>query len=258
MKHLLMVAVFIAISPCGMGQPKDKPAATEGFHPKPREETTALIAMLKQAVDVKPLLKKQTLPEALKEISNQFGGKLPIVINYDRFNAWCPELLDFLDKGEVSLNPTPGKNKMLLGDVLRQIFSQISYNKVSYAWRRDGVLEIRPLMHDNRLDKRVPLISAAKRPLADILSDLAEEFELDIHIDPKLGDKALTPISATFRNASAETILVTITEMARLKFVELDNGIFVTTPEHAQVMGKELKNRREERERGMPFFGQFK
>ena len=61
-------------------------------------------------------------------------------------------------------------------------------------------------------------------------------------MDARIKQKAQTPVTARFRNDVAlQDAVRMLTDMAELKIVYLVTGMYVTTPEHAQVMQKELK-----------------
>jgi RNA polymerase sigma factor (sigma-70 family) len=81
-----------------------------------------------------------------------------------------------------------------------------------------------------------------KRPLHAVLQELAAKHGTSIILDARVGDKAKTEISAVFRDdVTLWGALRILTEMADLKAVIVDGGIFVTTPANAEALrhGKE-------------------
>jgi hypothetical protein len=86
---------------------------------------------------------------------------------------------------------------------------------------------------------KFPLVhlSFRKRPLEDVLQELAEQVDLNIALDPGVGKKkASTPITIRVRNTPVDTALLMITDMAGLRPVQLDNVFYVTTPEKAKAL----------------------
>jgi hypothetical protein len=83
-----------------------------------------------------------------------------------------------------------------------------------------------------------------KRPLNAVLHELSESQGATIIIDKRVGDKAKTEITATFRDdVSLLAALRILTEMADLKAVVLDGAVFVTTPATAEALRKESSPR---------------
>ena len=72
---------------------------------------------------------------------------------------------------------------------------------------------------------------------------MADEFVRMQCLDPNVGKKGQTPISAKFHNATLEDALITVTEMAELKFVIFERSVYVTTAERAVILRKEEAER---------------
>jgi hypothetical protein len=229
------------------GVDKGKPAKDAPV-PTARKEQLEIMRLLKVTINTKPLQERLKLKTALENITDQFGGKLSIMVDKEGFNSVLGADTPDIYEEEVSLPPVPAK--MSVERALRLLVSQVGKGQGIFVIRR-GYIEIAPRSQaadvDFPFDWNIPGISFEKRPLAEVLQELSAETGLDIHLDPNVGDKAAMPISATFVNASLEDVLVTITEMARLKYVPLGRSAFVTTPEHAKVVGREEKLRRERR-----------
>jgi hypothetical protein len=223
--------------------PKERPATIA------REKTLALMRMLKQPIETKKLQEKVKLKTALEHLSNQFGGKLVILIDKEGFAAALGADAPDPYEEEVVLPSHPAK--MSLDSVLQMILRQVAKGNGIYVLRPNhGYIEFAPavsLLPEFPAEQRIVATDFVKRPLEEVLQELADETGVDIHLDPNIGDKAAMPISATFRNATLEQVLVTVTEMARLKYVTLERSAYVTTPEHAKVLEQEEKIRREKR-----------
>jgi hypothetical protein len=223
--------------------PNERPATTA------REEMLSLIRMLKQPIDTKPLQEPIKLKVALEIISRQFGGKLVFQVDKNGFESTLGA--DAPDPYEEEVFLPRGPAKMSLDRALKMLLPQVARGTATYVLRPShGYVEIAPassLTPEFPGQQRIVATAFVKRPLQEVLQDLAAEADVDIHVDPNIGDKAAMPISATFRNATLEQILVTVTEMARLKYVVLEGSAYVTTPEHAKVLEKEESTRRERR-----------
>jgi hypothetical protein len=78
-------------------------------------------------------------------------------------------------------------------------------------------------------------------PLSDAVYKLADLSGVSMALDPRAEDKAKTRITATFRNdVTLEGALRTIVDMAGLKVVGMQSSLYVTTPENAKDLQKEL------------------
>jgi hypothetical protein len=225
---------------------RDLDAAVPKAPAADREATIA--QMLQERIETKGLQDRVKLKVALEYFSGKFEGKLPILVNRSAF----AELLgaDAADpyEEEVSLPPVP--SRLRFETALRLVLSQVGVGQASYFIRR-GYIEVVPAQYTTAAYFLYQPMAAAiydKRPLRGVLDDLADETGVSIHLDPQVGTKAGTPITATLRNASLEDALTTVTEMAQLKYVVLQRSVYVTTPEHAKTLEKEEAIRRKQRE----------
>jgi hypothetical protein len=208
-----------------------------------REENVVLTRMLEETIETKGLQEKVKLKTALEYFSDKFGGRLPILIDRSAFAAALdPDAPDPYEE-EVSLPPVPSKMPMALA--LRLVLSQVGKGQATFLIRQ-GYIEITALKASRAIEylyQPSVLLSFKSQLLPEVLEQLSDESGIAIHLDPKVGDKVKTPITAKFRNTTLEDALVVVTEMAELKFVVLDRSIFVTTPERATILRKEEKER---------------
>jgi hypothetical protein len=210
-------------------------------------EESQVMAMLNTSIETKPLHNKVKMKEALEFFSEIFGGKLVILIDRESFaielGADAPDPYE----EEVSLPESPAK--MPVSQALRLILTQIGKGHATYVIRRHylDITTKRSTMAPMLLRRSITFRNFDQKPLPEILGALAEENSLAINLDPAVGNKGLMPISATFRNSSVEDALVTVTEMAELKFVVLENSVFVTTPDKAIILRQEEERRAEDR-----------
>jgi hypothetical protein len=208
-----------------------------------REENAILTRMLEETIETKGLQEKVKLKTALEYFSDKFGGRMPILINRSAFAAALgPDAQDPYEE-EVSLPPVPAKMPMTLA--LRLVLAQFGSGQATFIVRQ-GYIEITTLKASRAIEylyQPSVLLTFKSQLLPEVLEQLSDESGIAIHLDPKVGDKIKTPITAKFRNTTLEDALVVITEMAELKFVVLDRSIFVTTPERATILRKEEKER---------------
>jgi hypothetical protein len=222
---------------------KEAPNATT------RQENLSIMGMLNQTIETKALQEKVKLKTALEFFADQFAGKLPILVDREAFfPVLGPEAPDPYEE-EVSLPPVPAKMRM--GVALRLVLSQVGKGEATFTIRQ-GHIEITTLKAStaaNALIGSTVLSSFDQRPLHEVLEELADQTGLEIQLDPNIGKKNAALIKATFRNTSLEDALVTVTEMAELKFVVLDRSVYVTTPEKAEILRREQKKRDQKREK---------
>ncbi len=212
-----------------------------------REDNAAIMAMLQHTIDTKGLQEKVKLRMALEYFTDQFAGKLPILVDRDAFDAEfggdAPELYEV----EVSLPPVPAK--MTLSTALRLLLAQAGKGEATYLIRQ-GQIEITTLKASsaaNLLRHEPIFMSFDNRSLQEVLDQFADESGIAINLDPSVGKKGQIAIKARFFNTSLEDALVTVTEMAELKYVILERSIYVTTAEKAVIMREEEKKRALER-----------
>ena len=225
-----------------------------------REQNAMIVSLLEGPVKTNKL-QDVTLKDALEYYSDILRGRaldlraaldkdplfldgvIPIIVNKSAFLADAD--LDTPDPytEKVTLPVIP--EKMSLHLALDLTLSQIGKSPSTFLVRK-GHLEIVPRKYataGHLLTNSTVLLSFKAERLPEVLHDLGDETGLAIHLDPNVGKKAKMPISATFRNASLEDALVTVTEMAGLKFVIMERSIYVTTPSRAEAIRREAEER---------------
>ena len=93
-----------------------------------------------------------------------------------------------------------------------------------------------------------PLVNAsfAGESLEEALSKLARLSEITIVLDPRAAKAAKTTTTAKLTNASVDSAVRLLADMADLKSVIVENMIYVTTKENADRLKGELDKRAEE------------
>lgn len=100
----------------------------------------------------------------------------------------------------------------------------------------DGIIRIVPeAMYTERLLKQPLTESFERRPLNQVLRDLADRFSVSIVVDERRGgERVKAPVSADFKDVPLGTALTQLADMAELKAVGMGRTIYVTTPENAK------------------------
>jgi hypothetical protein len=117
--------------------------------------------------------------------------------------------------------------------VLRAMLEQTSSD---YLIDSDGTIRIVPeAVYTERLLKQSLTESFERRPLNQVLRDLADRFSVSIVVDERrAGEKVKAPVSADFKDVSLGTVLTQLADMAELRAVGMGRTIYVTTPENAK------------------------
>jgi hypothetical protein len=81
------------------------------------------------------------------------------------------------------------------------------------------------------------------RPFIEVVQELADMTGFSFAIDPRVKEQAQTPITAFFGNdMNLDGALRIVTAMAGLKAVNMQPGLYITTPAAAKELEKERKD----------------
>jgi len=205
--------------------------------PAPQKSSQALAALLEEMLDMGPFTKQEmNLKDCLRQVMGDMADKgkdLSIVVDIQAFEEDNPDAEKVLDS-IVRFPFHPKKQKVAM--VLRQALSQIKTNNATYLLR-DGVIEI------TTLDRAKPEsllgypIKARfnKRPLDEAIDELSDLSGATIIIDSRVGEKAKTPVSASFKNSiTLERATSLLAEMADLQVEVRDDILFITAKVKAE------------------------
>lgn len=202
-----------------------------------------LLRLLNQPLEMKDFQQPMTFKEFLNLLSEAMsltGKEFPILVNTPAFRDEFPNAQDVFD-ASIKFQPYP--KKMTFGAALKLGIDQIPSKNAVYIVRQ-GRIEITTLESTKTprlLEQRIA-VRFDRTPLESALYELSEISGLSIVLDPRAEKKAQTTVTATFRNdISLEGVLRALCELADLRFVNLHDGVFVTTPENAERQLKELK-----------------
>lgn len=200
--------------------------------------------MLAKSIRPEDFLKgKEKFKDAVDVFSTNLMKKTPVLVDeLGFFNSTGGGEGSPYDQ-EVSLVPRAGK--VVLADAFREVLTQIGKARQGGGAMlvRAGRIDIVPaesLTTENLLKQRVD-IEFKDRPLASAIDDLSELTGLSIIVDPRTKEKAHSPITARFNgDVTLKDALIILTELSDLKPVFLQTGAFVTLPERAMIMEREL------------------
>ncbi|MBL8799757.1 MAG: hypothetical protein JNM56_38095 [Planctomycetia bacterium] len=74
-----------------------------------------------------------------------------------------------------------------------------------------------------------------RKPLAEAVRELTETVDVSVVIDPRIGDKGKTPVTATFNNVCVDTAVELLADLGDLRAVQVDRVFYLTTKENAKA-----------------------
>jgi len=83
-----------------------------------------------------------------------------------------------------------------------------------------------------------------RQPLVEALQELAEPVGINVIVDPRIGDKGKTRVTATFNNVMVDTAVEVLADLADLKAVQVDRLFYLTTRENAKAFEAGRKPKR--------------
>jgi hypothetical protein len=211
----------------------------------------AIVRLLQEPFETQsfnePQLKIRDFVALTNHLINQRFGDLPIFLDYQAFKEMKDELTeDEFYSTEIRI-PQEAK-RLPLGTILRIAVSRLPPNGGTWIVR-NGMIQI------TTLDKASPValmrtefdVVFDQHPLQIALQELSDRTGVDIVLDPRVGSKSETKISATFGNGvPLKTAVSLLADVTGLKMVELPGALYLTTPENAVELRQEQKNRQEE------------
>lgn len=89
-------------------------------------------------------------------------------------------------------------------------------------------------------------IDFERQPVAEALRELADQAAVSVIVDPRVGDKGKTLVTAAFNNVMVDTAVELLADMADLRAVQLDRVFYLTTRENAKAFEAARKPKRVE------------
>jgi hypothetical protein len=214
-------------------QPQEKPQTIP--QPKAMGEKKSLAAETLKKLNEPfefPAADAMTFREAIKIMEQR--GCPPITIHQQAFKDEAPEHPDLYEM-QIKLPPVKGLTR---GKVLRMMLQQVS-DLANYLVH-PGYIEITTNSAMLPNGQFISHASFLQRPLDEALSELSDLTGISIVLDPRVGDKGKTLITARFL---AETNVAQATrvmaDMADLKAIMVDSIMYVTSRSNAVVFPEE-------------------
>jgi hypothetical protein len=249
------------------GQPPQQPQPVQPELPKQKiipelppfskfSKAPEVIQRLQTEFDTKGFHEPMPLGEALALVDELLAARkkeVALLFDAEAFRAEAPKpKLTFTFQPEPPKKeppdgkPEPGildtkvtlpliPRKLTADLALRLFLSQLTDYQGTYIIRNGTVL----LTTKNRgsvknLLKEKVAASFHQTPLFEAIYKLSDQVGASVVIDPKFADRAFTPVTATFvHDATLESALTLLTDMAGLRLAVIDNGIYVTSPQNA-------------------------
>jgi hypothetical protein len=212
---------------------KDKPAGVL--------TSREILSSLQHEVDTAPFggsIQFKEVVEILQDLLAKAGKNVRMYVDEEAFREESPD--GSVNDAQVRYKGL--RSKATINQLLRQAIKQLPIPTAFVI--RGGHLDIVPAI---RTEKKYLLNQTfhaefKDRPLMQAIEELSELTGVSIIMDSRVKEKATTPVTGRFHeDVAVQDAVRMLTDMADLKMVYLVTGIYVTTPEHAAVMQKELK-----------------
>jgi hypothetical protein len=202
----------------------------------------ATVRLLAEPISMKDFQVPMKLKEALHLFYEKLlaqGNDVSILVNTDAFKQADPNAPDLY---EVDVNFPPCPRKVPLGTALRILLAQVPGQQATFLVK-PGHIEITTLEEASptrRLMKQKVIGSFEKQALSEVLQELAASEGVTILIDPRAGERVKIPVSVTFvTETPLGSAMRLLTDMAGLRAVETEGGVYITTPENAAALRRE-------------------
>jgi hypothetical protein len=194
----------------------------------------------------------------LQEVLDMLAARyeLAFTINEAAFKA---ESVDDVKDAHVAERAIPKMVDTRLDTVLRKVLARVpSQSGATYLVRADGI-EIttgarlaQEVWGNNYTGPFLPLANATfdKRPLEDVLHELADAADFTILVDAKVAEKARTPVTARLNNVPLDQAVRLLADMADLKSFLVANVLYVTSEKNAAALEKQETQRQENEQTG--------
>jgi len=259
--------------PNGKGQTADKTVARTDDKPK-EGEAAKKPPVVGQEVPAQPEKPKEEEPVREREIADRMV--LPLITFDEGFedpNLTLQDMLDILtyrkgvkmtinrkafDRDEVpdvektliaKQAPIPPMRKTTVGDFLDVVLARVPAKSRAMYVIRDRFVEITTLaavreeLGRKPDDPVLPLVYVRidKQPLEKALEVLSDRTGMSLVVDPRAAEKAKVPVSAMFKSVPLDSAVRVLADMADLQSVQIDNMLYLTSPENADRLTRQKK-----------------
>jgi hypothetical protein len=194
------------------------------------------------------------LAEALRALSERC--EVTIRVDYDAFARMGGLDAQSLDSTPVQLRPIKlATLATILKDLLANLNNLVD-GGATYLVRGDSIVivpAVKVLAASDGVgglelpvgeSLREPVcVAVDKRPLRETLRDLADNTGANIVFDSRQQEPGELPVSITVQHVPLETVVRLLADMVELKAIAIDNVLYVTSPENAEKLVREQKER---------------
>jgi RNA polymerase sigma factor (sigma-70 family) len=211
-----------------------------------KEHSQRIIPVLREMMDIKNFTTEMSLQEFFGLLSlickSNYQKDISFLIDNKAFQEDHPDGAKF-KVTEITIKFSPYPNVMSTATAIQMAINQIPDQKAQILIR-DNMVFITTQRHASLeyLLKEKVFANYVDRPFNEVVDNLSGLTGISINIDPLVEEKAKKKINAGFRNdVTLEGALRIVTEMAGLKIVDMQSGLYITTPERAKELEKELR-----------------
>jgi hypothetical protein len=170
--------------------------------------------------------------------------EVPILVDFEAFKEDTPDAYkEESDLYDVRVKMPALPKRLPAATILRMALGHLPTRNATFIVRR-GAIEITTLTQaaPQNLARQKVAAMFDRRPLTEAVQELSNITGASINIDPRIGEKRDTPVTATFaHDVSLVTALNQLADMAGVKALFLDEGLYVTTAENAEALRRERK-----------------
>jgi hypothetical protein len=205
---------------------------------------------LDTVIDAKELQSpNQTLKvflERLEAALKRKGKGVPIRIEFDAFKEENPDAYkEPPDLYDVRVPFPADPARVTVREALQRAFEKVPTSNAVFALR-PGTLVVTTVARawtPARFQQRV-YAAFDNKPYVEALDDLFELTGVHVTLDRRVADQARAPVTATFTNdVSLQTALAFLTDMAGLKLLVVEDGLYVTALANARALEREAYRR---------------
>jgi hypothetical protein len=217
--------------------PAAAPATVAPAAPMKKSNEAAAAKILRERLSRPVNLEKgieanTSLREALEFIGDRYDTT--IFVDAQAFKA---ENLDPIEEMHVHL---PRMIGIRLSTILGLLLAQVG---ADYRVRSDHVeittwKRTRPEFWTAAERSLAPTVAVEfeKCSLSEALRELADSSGINIVLDGRAGDRAKASVTATLNNVPIDTAVLILADMADLRAIALDNVLYVTSKENAELL----------------------
>ncbi len=144
-----------------------------------------------------------------------------------------------VDKMTVQLFPARGLAlRKLLSDMLLRLQGPAEVQATFLV--RSDFIEVVPFetATPEALLRSLVNVTFRKEPLENALEQLVDMTGANVLVDPRIKEAGKAPVSAVLQHVPLDTAVKLLADMVELQVIEMDNVLYVTTPQNAERLQK--------------------